>query len=98
MQQQQAPPAQPGMADAVQSANPMSIAAQPVGVSGPTPEDVAAGIMDQLKTMVQIAQTVAGANSQIGAEMEAITKLCIQSAAKTQQQTGSQQPAAPGGY
>ena len=82
---QQAPPAQPAMNDAVQSANPMSIMAQPVGTSGPTPEETSEGIIEQLKTVVQASQAVAGANPQVADLMEAVQKLCIQAALKTQQ-------------
>lgn len=99
MMQQPTPPlAQPAMADAVQSANPMSIMAQPIGTSGPDPEETSEGIMDQLKTMVQGSQVIASSNPQVAAEMEAIQKLCIQAAMKTQQQSGSQpQPTGPTG-
>lgn len=96
--QPQAPPAQPGMANAVQSANPMSIAAQPVGTAGPTPEETSEGIIEQLKTIVQASQVIAGANPQVADLMEAIQKLSVQAALKTQQQGGSQQPTGPGGY
>lgn len=98
MQSAQPPPAQPAMDDAVQSANPMSIMAQPVGTAGPTPEDTSDGIVDQLKTIVQGSQVIAGANPQVADLMEAIQKLCIEAALKTQQQGGSQQPTGPGGY
>jgi hypothetical protein len=98
MMQPQAPPVQPAMQDAVQSANPMSIMAQPVGTAGPTPEETSDGIIDQLKTIVQASQVIAGANSQVADLMEAVQKLCIQAALKTQSQAGNQQPTAPGGY
>lgn len=98
MQQAPPPPTQPAMNDAVQSANPMSIMAQPVGTAGPTPEDTASGIVDQLKGIVQGSQAIAGANPQVADLMEAIQKLCIEAALKTQQQGGNQQPTGPGGY
>lgn len=112
MQSQPPPPAQPGMADAVRSGNPMSIAAQPIGTAGPTPEDTSDGIVQQLHGLVsgaqqgsQVAQAIAASNPQVASEMnailqmsEAIQKLCVQAALKTQQQGGNQQPQAPGGY
>lgn len=76
----------------------MSIMAQPVGTAGPTPEETSEGIVEQLKTCVQAAKAVADSNPQVANEMEAIQKLCIQAALKTQQQSGSQQQSAPGGY
>lgn len=92
------PPIQQPMDDAVQSANPMSIMAQPIGDSGPTPEDTSAGIIDQLKTIVQASQVIAGANPEVADLMEAIQKLSVQAAMKTQSQAGSQQATGPGGY
>lgn len=97
MMQQPAPPAQPAMDQAVQSANPMSMMAQPVGVAGPSPEETSEGITDQLKTMVQASQVVAGANPDVADLMEAIQKLCIQAALKSQSQAGTQPPPGPGG-
>lgn len=92
------PPIQQPMADAVQSANPTSIMAQPIGTSGPDPEETSEGIIDQLKTIVQASQVIAGANPQVADLMEAIQKLSIQAAMKTQSQAGSQQATGPGGY
>jgi len=92
MQQAPPPPAQPAMNDAVQSANPMSIMAQPVGTAGPTPEDTSAGIIDQLKGIVQGSQVIAGANPDVADLMEAIQKLCIQAALKTQSQGEASSP------
>lgn len=77
------------MMQATQSANPVGIMAQPVGVSGPTAEETSAGIMDQLKTIVAAADAIASANPQIAAQMEAIQKLAVQAALATQQQAGS---------
>jgi hypothetical protein len=82
-------PSQPAMAAATQSANPVGIMAQPVGVSGPTAEETSAGIMDQLKTIVAAADAISSANPQIAAQMEAIQKLAVQAALATQQQAGS---------
>lgn len=82
-------PSQPAMQQAVQSANPVGIMAQPVGTSGPTAEETAAGISDALKTIVQAADTIAQANPQVAQMMEAIQKLAIQAHLATQQQAGS---------
>lgn len=91
-----APPAagqQGAMQDAVQNANPRGLMMQPVGVSGPTADDTSEGIIDQLKTVVQAAQAIAGTNPQVADEMNAIMKLAVQAALKTQQQ-GANQPQA----
>jgi hypothetical protein len=81
-------PSQPAMAQATQNANPVGIMAQPVGVSGPTAEQTAAGITDQLKSIVQAADAIASANPQVAAIMEAIQKLAVQAHLATQQQAG----------
>lgn len=81
-------PSQAAMAQATQSANPVGIMQQPVGVSGPTAEETAAGVADQLKTIVQAADAVATANPDVAAMMEAITKLAVQAHLATQQQAG----------
>ncbi len=111
MMQQQPPPVQPGMDDAVRSGNPMSIMAQPVGTAGPSPEETSEGIVEQLKGLVsgaqsasQVVQAIAAANPQVASEMnailqmsQAIQKLCVDAAIKSQQQGGNQQPS-QGGY
>lgn len=78
-----------GMQEAVSTADPRALIQQPVGVSGPSPEDTSNGIIDQLKSVVGIMQAIAGTNSQVSDEAEAIQKLCIQMAMKTQSQAGS---------
>lgn len=81
------------MQDAVASANPRALFSQPVGTSGPTPEDLSAGIMDQLKNIVQIAEVIAGSNPQVADQMAGIQKLAIQAGLSTQQQAASPPPA-----
>lgn len=81
-------PTQPAMGQAVQSANPVGIMAQPVGVSGPTAEETTAGVSDALKTIVQAADAIATANPQVAQMMEAIQKLAVQAHLATQQQAG----------
>jgi len=86
------PPAggsQMAMQDATQTANPRALISQPVGTSGPTAEDTSSGIIDQLKTIVQAAEAIAGTNPQIAEQMQGIQKLCIQAALSTQQQAAS---------
>lgn len=77
------------MQDATQSANPRALFSQPVGTSGPTPEEMSEGIIEQLKTMYQAAEVIAGNNPQIADEMAAIQKLSLQAGLKTQQQAAS---------
>lgn len=77
------------MQSAIQTADPRALIQQPVGVSGPSPVDTSDGIIDQLKSVVGIMQAIAGTNSQVADEAEAIQKLCIQMAMKTQTQAGS---------
>src|ERR1041385_2441983 len=80
-----------GMQQAVSTADPRALIAQPVGVSGPSPEDTSNGIIESLKQVVGIMQAIAGSNSQVADEADAIQKLCIQMAMKTQTQAGSPQ-------
>lgn len=82
-------PSQGAMAQAIQSANPVGIMAQPVGVSGPTAEQTADGITDQLRTIVAAADAISTANPQVAQMMDAIQKLCIQAHLATQEQAGS---------
>lgn len=84
---------QPAMQDAMASANPRALFSQPVGTSGPTAEDISNGIIDQLKTIVQAAEAIAGSNPQIADQMAGIQKLAIQAALSTQQQAASPPPA-----
>ena len=78
-----------GMQSAINTADPRALIQQPVGVSGPSPEDTSNGIIDSLKQVVGIMQAIAGTNSQVADEADAVQKLCIQMAMKTQSQAGS---------
>ena len=79
------------MQSAIQQADPRALQMQPVGASGPTPQDQSSGIVEQLKTIVMQAQAIAQ-NSIVSQEMNGIQKLAIQAAMKLQQQqSGSPQ-------
>lgn len=90
----------------------MSIMSQPIGTDGPSPEETSGGIVEQLKGIVsgataagQVVQAIAATNPQVASEMnailqmtQAIQKLCVDAALKTQQQGGSPQEPTQGGY
>jgi len=77
------------MRSAINTADPRALIQQPVGVSGPSPEDTSNGIIDSLKQVTGIMQAIAGSNSQVADECDAVLKLCVQIAMKTQSQAGS---------
>jgi hypothetical protein len=56
--------------------------------TGPTAEETAQGISEQLKQVMVIANAVAGANPQLAEPMKQIRQIAVESILQTQQQAG----------